>query len=335
MVLCATGTCTGARDYDERYVYPALASSSSSLTPTLGYFPLDNTTCPQFLRHKSCLASPTLLQQSSVRPNTLVQHAGEFVVTFPRGYHAGFNLGFNCAESVNFALESWVELGLRAAVCQCEADTVRIDVKGLLEAKARREREGTPATEKKGSPSRKRRVEVLVPDSASKPKRPKIAKAPPDANSAAPTSKPKFPKVPKPKPADAEANLAFPCCLCASMATADLLRVQDPPLPFSGVARPQDGVWRAHEACARVIPETWVDEVGVESGPPGAMEKVVWGVDGIVRDRWALVSPATQRGRLRADAAVDRAARRARAAGAKRTARRSSARRASVRRRSM
>lgn len=48
-----------------------------------------------------------------------MQQAGEFVVTFPRGYHAGFNLGFNCAESVNFALESWLEVGKKAKACGC------------------------------------------------------------------------------------------------------------------------------------------------------------------------------------------------------------------------
>lgn len=87
-----------------------------------GHFPKDTSQCPQFLRHKSFLASPTLLANSSCRPNYLVQQAGEFVITFPRGYHAGFNMGLNCAESVNFALESWLEIGRRAKACECISD---------------------------------------------------------------------------------------------------------------------------------------------------------------------------------------------------------------------
>lgn len=37
------------------------------------------------------------------------------MITFPYGYHAGFNHGFNCAESTNFALPRWVEFGKRAS----------------------------------------------------------------------------------------------------------------------------------------------------------------------------------------------------------------------------
>ncbi len=58
----------------------------------------------------------------------MVQHEGEFIITFPFGYHSGYNLGFNCAESVNFAFESWIEIGKKAESCHCMEDSVKIDV---------------------------------------------------------------------------------------------------------------------------------------------------------------------------------------------------------------
>lgn len=57
-----------------------------------------------------------------------MQKEHEFVLTFPRGYHAGYNLGYNCAESVNFALESWIPFGKKARSCQCIGDSVHIDM---------------------------------------------------------------------------------------------------------------------------------------------------------------------------------------------------------------
>jgi len=44
------------------------------------------------------------------------------MITYPRGYHAGFNFGLNCAESVNFALDSWIEMGRKAKACECVED---------------------------------------------------------------------------------------------------------------------------------------------------------------------------------------------------------------------
>lgn len=84
--------------------------------------------CPEFLRHKELLISPTLLEQNGIPFTRMVQHPGEFVVTYPGSYHSGFNTGFNCAESCNFATEAWVEYGECAGSCECVPDSVKLDM---------------------------------------------------------------------------------------------------------------------------------------------------------------------------------------------------------------
>eukprot|EP01130_Rhizamoeba_saxonica_P017452 TRINITY_DN8466_c0_g1_i3.p1 TRINITY_DN8466_c0_g1~~TRINITY_DN8466_c0_g1_i3.p1 ORF type:complete len:535 (+),score=106.78 TRINITY_DN8466_c0_g1_i3:326-1930(+) len=54
--------------------------------------------------------SPEILRESGVKVYSGLQKEGQIVVTCPRGYHAGFNLGFNIAESVNFAIEDWLPI---------------------------------------------------------------------------------------------------------------------------------------------------------------------------------------------------------------------------------
>ncbi|KAI8609503.1 JmjC domain, hydroxylase-domain-containing protein [Chytriomyces sp. MP71] len=97
-----------------------------------GIFFDESKRCPQFLRHKTCLMSPSALAAHGIEVQKVNQFAGEFVVTFPFGYHAGYNLGFNCAESVNFALESWIEVGRQASFCKCISDSVKLDVNALF-----------------------------------------------------------------------------------------------------------------------------------------------------------------------------------------------------------
>ncbi|KAJ6647124.1 putative lysine-specific demethylase 4B [Pseudolycoriella hygida] len=84
--------------------------------------------CSAHLRHKMTLISPDILRKHNIPFSKITQEAGEIMITFPFGYHSGFNHGFNCAESTNFAMERWVEYGKRAEQCTCSTDMVKISM---------------------------------------------------------------------------------------------------------------------------------------------------------------------------------------------------------------
>eukprot|EP00983_Pelagomonas_calceolata_P100986 1158639-Pelagomonas_calceolata.AAC.9 len=48
------------------------------------------------------------------------QQPGEFIVLNAAAYHGGFNLGFNCAEAVNFATECHLLHDIRALMHACQ-----------------------------------------------------------------------------------------------------------------------------------------------------------------------------------------------------------------------
>ncbi|KAG8897367.1 hypothetical protein FRB99_008207, partial [Tulasnella sp. 403] len=66
---------------------------------------------PDLLFQLVTLMSPKRLREADVRVYGCNQRPGEYVITFPRAYHAGFNHGLNLNEAVNFAIPDWLTDG--------------------------------------------------------------------------------------------------------------------------------------------------------------------------------------------------------------------------------
>ncbi|CAN3501857.1 histone demethylase Jhd2p [Diutina catenulata] len=71
---------------------------------------------PDLLHQLVTLMNPTALARSGVRVCYADQQPGEYVITYPRVYHAGFNCGFNFNEAVNFTMKDWLAQGQSAVV---------------------------------------------------------------------------------------------------------------------------------------------------------------------------------------------------------------------------
>ncbi|EOA18917.1 hypothetical protein CARUB_v10007549mg, partial [Capsella rubella] len=69
---------------------------------------------PDLLHQLVTQLSPRILKEEGVPVYRAVQRSGEFILTFPKAYHSGFNCGFNCAEAVNVAPVDWLIHGQNA-----------------------------------------------------------------------------------------------------------------------------------------------------------------------------------------------------------------------------
>ncbi len=71
---------------------------------------------PDLEHHITTQLCPTSLVSNGVPVFKTRQEAGQFVVTFPEAFHAGFSYGFNCGEAVNFASSDWIPHGAASVV---------------------------------------------------------------------------------------------------------------------------------------------------------------------------------------------------------------------------
>ncbi|RMZ91342.1 hypothetical protein DV736_g1421, partial [Chaetothyriales sp. CBS 134916] len=222
----------------------------------------DAKTCDQFLRHKTYLVSPSILKQKfGVTVNKVVHREGQFVITFPIGYHSGYNLGYNCAESVNFAIENWLQYGRTARKCYCEADSVFIDVDWFvrkLNGETTPEYEEVEVTDDEDDDQP---ADLPTPPASDRGKInmcQKRKRAPKDAG---PNKKAK--KIIKIR----KVSKNSPCCLCPNdFAWEELL--------------PTTHGQRAHRTCAMYTPETYIAK---EDG-----QAKVFNVEGISKARLEL-----------------------------------------------
>ncbi|XP_057972811.1 lysine-specific demethylase JMJ13-like [Malania oleifera] len=67
------------------------------------------------LAEKTTMFPPKILLQHDVPVYRASQMPGDFVISFPRAYHAGFSHGFNFGEAVNFAIGDWFPFGAAAS----------------------------------------------------------------------------------------------------------------------------------------------------------------------------------------------------------------------------
>ncbi|CAG0922332.1 unnamed protein product [Notodromas monacha] len=76
--------------------------------------------CRNFPRHNIYAFDEVWLDHYCLNACVAVQHPYKFIITTPRGPHAGFNTGLNLNVAINFSIALWVDYGLRVKFCSCE-----------------------------------------------------------------------------------------------------------------------------------------------------------------------------------------------------------------------
>lgn len=69
---------------------------------------------PNILLNITAMISPAYLTKNGVTVYKTEQRPGEFILTFPESYHAGWSTGFNVAEAVNIVMKTWLGYGLKS-----------------------------------------------------------------------------------------------------------------------------------------------------------------------------------------------------------------------------
>jgi len=124
--------------YAFNYIHYGAPKTWYCIPPQFGYkleqvaqklFPDFSSSCFNLLRHKAIMISPKVLEANGVRVQKMVQEQRNMIVVFPHAYHAGFNHGFNMAESANFASRRWVQYGKRFRDCVCRDQDNEVKVR--------------------------------------------------------------------------------------------------------------------------------------------------------------------------------------------------------------
>ncbi len=74
------------------------------------------------------MGKPKSVVDRGIKMVNAIHRAGEFMIVRAKGFHSGFNFGFNVAEAINFALVDWIPIGARAGVCKCSPNNVNINI---------------------------------------------------------------------------------------------------------------------------------------------------------------------------------------------------------------